>query len=168
MGAVRVAQAMRGEPSGAGQPAGVGPALGVAATDRDAGPGLAEQRDRAGLLRCLLRVPPGGDRREQPGGEAVAAPVGGVLRRGAAADEVQLDDGEFDAGAGVLPYAFGVIEDVGYGAGGDTRASGDVHQPGTGVSAGAGGVLAVEDVALAVAGARRRFRTCDVVSDQGR
>ena len=94
--------------------------------------------------------------------------MSGVLRRDAAADKVQLGHGKFDAGAGVLPYAFGVVEDVGHGAGGDACASGDVHQLGTGVSAGAGGALAVEDVALAVAGARRRFRTGNVVSDQGR
>lgn len=166
--AVGMPQPVGREALGDREPAGVGPSSSASASGRDSGPRLAEYRDRAGLLRCLLGVPAGGRRGEQPRGKAVSAPVSCVLRHGAAAYEPELRDGEFDAYAGVLAYAVGVVEDVRDRACGDFGTASDVDELRALVASCARLALASEDVRPAMTGAGYRLRTGDVVEDQGR
>jgi len=108
--AVGVPQTVRRETLRDRHPAGFGPSGSVATTGRDAGPRVGEHRDRADGVRRFARVSAGDRWLEQPGREAVPAPVRGELARGRASHVVQFGDRRLYLDPGYWPDRVGLVQ----------------------------------------------------------
>lgn len=107
---VRVPKPVRRQAGGDRQPARISAAGGVATPRWDTWPGVGQNRYRPGGLRRLLRVLAGSSRLEQPGREAVAAPVRGEFAGPDASDVAKVSYRFLDLGTRRLWYRFRAIE----------------------------------------------------------